>query len=193
VRGGVTGVKDSAGNALAADSTWSFTTAAAGACPCSLWPASAVPANASWADGNSVNLGVKFTSTQAGFITGVRFYKGAGNTGTHIGALWSSTGTLLASATFTNETATGWQQVNFATPVAIAANTTYVASYLAPNGGYAANGGFFASTGVANAMLSAPATGVVGGNGVYRYGAGNLFPNASYNATNYWVDVVFTP
>jgi YVTN family beta-propeller protein len=193
VRGGATGVKDSAGNALAADSAWSFTTAAAGACPCSLWPASAVPANASWADGNSVNLGVKFTSTQAGFITGVRFYKGAGNTGTHIGALWSSTGTLLASATFTNETATGWQQVNFATPVAIAANTTYVASYLAPNGGYAVNGGFFASTGVTNAMLSAPATGVVGGNGVYRYGAGNLFPNATYNATNYWVDVVFTP
>jgi YVTN family beta-propeller protein len=193
VRGGATGVRDVAGNALAADSTWSFTTAAAGACPCSLWPASAVPANASWADGNSVNLGVKFTSTQAGFITGIRFYKGSGNTGTHIGALWSSTGTLLAQATFTNETATGWQQVNFAAPVAITANTTYVASYLAPNGGYALNGGFFASTGVTNAMLSAPATGVVAGNGVYRYGAGNLFPNATYNASNYWVDVVFTP
>ncbi len=193
VRGGAAGVRDLAGNALAADSTWSFTTTAAGACPCSLWPATAVPANPSWSDPNSVNLGVKFTSTQAGFITGIRFYKGAGNTGTHIGALWTASGTLLASATFTNETATGWQQVNFATPVAIAANTTYVASYLAPNGGYAFNGGFFASTGVTNGVLSAPASGVVAGNGVYRYGTGTLFPNATYNASNYWVDVVFTP
>jgi YVTN family beta-propeller protein len=193
VRGGASGVKDAAGNALAADSSWSFTTGAASACPCNLWPGSTVPANASWNDAGSVNLGVKFTSTQAGFITGIRFYKGAGNTGTHIGALWSSTGTLLAQATFTNETATGWQQVNFATPVAITANTTYVASYLAPNGRYALDPGFFASAGITNAMLTAPATGAAGGNGVYRYGAGNLFPNGTYNAANYWVDVVFTP
>ena len=38
-------------------------------------------------------------------------------------------GQLLASAPFTNETASGWQQVNFPAPVNIAANTTYVASY----------------------------------------------------------------
>ena len=61
-----------------------------------------------------------------GYITGIRFYKGSGNTGTHVGHLWTSTGTLLATATFSNETASGWQQVNFATPVAITAGTTYV-------------------------------------------------------------------
>ena len=38
-------------------------------------------------------------------------------------------GTLLASATFTNESASGWQQVNFSNPVPITAGTTYVASY----------------------------------------------------------------
>ena len=32
--------------------------------------------------------GVKFRTTQAGSITGIRFYKGAGNTGTHVGSLW---------------------------------------------------------------------------------------------------------
>ena len=55
---------------------------------------------------------MKFRSDVAGQVTGVRFYKGSGNTGTHIGNLWSSTGTLLASATFTGESASGWQQVN---------------------------------------------------------------------------------
>ena len=85
-----------------------------------------------------VELGVKFRADVSGFITGVRFYKGAGNTGTHIGSLWTSGGTLLAQATFSNETASGWQQVNFGAPVAVTANTVYVASYFAPNGGYAA-------------------------------------------------------
>ncbi|MCA1466256.1 DUF4082 domain-containing protein, partial [Bradyrhizobium sp. NBAIM18] len=76
-----------------------------------------------------VEVGVKFTASVNGTITGLRFYKGSLNTGPHIADLWSSTGTLLATATFTNETASGWQQVNFSTPVAITAGTTYVASY----------------------------------------------------------------
>jgi hypothetical protein len=63
-------------------------------------------------------------------VTGVRFYKGgAANGGTHIGNLWAADGTKLASATFTGETASGWQEVNFATPVSITANTIYIASY----------------------------------------------------------------
>ena len=60
-------------------------------------------------------LGVKFTADVAGLITGIRFYKGATNTGSHSGTLWSSSGALLATAMFTNESASGWQQVNFAT------------------------------------------------------------------------------
>ena len=88
----------------------------------------ATPATIDSGDGNSVELGVKFTSEVAGTVTGIRFYKASTNTGTHIGSLWTSAGTLLASATFTSETASGWQQVSFSTPVAIAANTTYVAA-----------------------------------------------------------------
>ena len=76
--------------------------------------------------GAGVELGVKFTSNFNGTITGLRFYKSTANTGTHIGNLWSSTGTLLATDTFTNETDSGWQQVNFSIPVAITANTVYV-------------------------------------------------------------------
>ena len=38
-------------------------------------------------------------------MTGVRFYKSAANIGTHVGSLWTATGDLLASGTFTNESA----------------------------------------------------------------------------------------
>jgi hypothetical protein len=144
---------------------------------------------ASVGPGGPLELGVKFRSDVGGYVWGVRFYKGADNTGTHLGHLWTSTGALLGSATFTAETASGWQQVSFATPVAISANTTYVASYLAPNGGYAYDGGYFA-TATTRGPLRALASGEDGGNGVFRVGSG--FPTETYNAANYWVDVVFS-
>jgi len=108
-----------------------------------------------------------------------------------VGHLWASDGTLLATATFANETATGWQEVGFSSPVAIAANTTYIASYFAPVGHYSYNSAYFASTGVNSSPLTALANGVDGGNGVYRLATGGGFPNQSFNSNNYWVDVAF--
>ena len=81
-----------------------------------------------------VELGVKFEADDAGFITALRFYKGPTNTGAHLGSLWTSDGVNLASVLFTNETVSGWQQVNLPTPIPIDADTTYVASYHS-NGG----------------------------------------------------------
>src|SRR5207302_3339104 len=107
----------------------------------------------------------------------------------HTAELWNQAGSLLASATFSNETASGWQTVIFANPVAIAANTTYVASYHG-NGNYSADGNFFAGV-YTNGPLSAPASHSPGGNGVYSYGTSG-FPSDTYNATNYWVDVLAT-
>jgi hypothetical protein len=156
-----------------------------------IWSSTAAPATPSVGDSRSVELGVKFDSDVPGFITGIRFYKGSGNVGTHIGYLWSSTGTLLASATFTSETASGWQQVNFSTPVAITAGTTYIASYLAPNGHYSYDESYFTYSGVDNGVLHALSNTAAGGNGVFLYGSGG-FPNQSWDATNYWVDVVFS-
>jgi hypothetical protein len=151
-----------------------------------LFSSSDTPANLSDPDSVQVNLGMKFVTSQSGSITGVRYYKGAGDTGTHTGSLWTSTGTLLASATFTNETSSGWQTVTFSSPVTVTAGTTYVASYHS-NGHYTSTGGYF-STAHTTGPLTAPAS----GNGLYAYGNGNLFPTASYGSTNYWVDVVFS-
>src|SRR4029453_11959866 len=109
-----------------------------------------------------------------------------------VGSLWTSGGQQLATATFSNESASGWQQVDFASPVPVAANTVYVASYHAPDGHYAGDNLYFASSGVDNwpvHLLSSPAA---GGNGVYTYSAVPAFPSSTPQATNYWVNVVFT-
>jgi hypothetical protein len=194
VRGGATDprVKDLAGNALAADVTWTFTTAAPITCPCSIWASGATPANPLENDGGAVELGLKFRSDIDGFISGVRFYKGgAANGGAHVGHLWSSAGALLGSVNFTNETASGWQQALFQNPIQITANTTYVVSYFAPQGHYAADANHFASSGVDNAPLHALSNALAGGNGVYHYSPTGGFPADTFQATNYWVDVVF--
>ncbi|HUS26315.1 MAG TPA: DUF4082 domain-containing protein [Nevskiaceae bacterium] len=185
-----TGAKDLAGNALASSYAWSFTTTAT-ATNYTIWPSSTVPAVPSVNDPAAVELGVKFRSDINGYIKGVRFYKGGTNTGTHTGSLWSSSGTLLATGTFASETATGWQELLFTTPVAVTANTTYVASYHTVTGNYAATNFMFTSP-VNNAPLHALQDGADGGNGLYLYGAGG-FPTNTHQSSNYWVDVVFSP
>jgi hypothetical protein len=192
VTGGSAGVKDLAGNALASNYVSSFTTAAAASAAVTIWGAAATPAAIATNDSSSVELGLKFRSDVAGKVTGVRFYKGTTSTGTHTGTLWSGSGVKLATVTFTGETASGWQQAIFATPVAITANTTYVVSYHTNVGNYAYSSGYFAAAGIDKAPLHALSNSVGGGNGVFRYGA-TAFPNSTYNSTNYWVDVVFVP
>ncbi|RKG93648.1 DUF4082 domain-containing protein [Corallococcus terminator] len=152
---------------------------------------SALPAVAAANDSAAVELGVRFRSDAPGRIMGVRFYKGAGNTGTHTGSLWSASGSLLGTVTFQGETASGWQEARFATPVTIAADTNYVVSYHAPAGHYAVTDNGFASA-LAAPPLHAAANVAGAGNGLYRYGASG-FPTDSYQASNYWVDVAFQP
>jgi hypothetical protein len=163
-------------------------------CPCdTIWQPATVPATVDVLDNASIEVGVKLRSDAAGLITGIRFYKGPANTGVHIGNLWSSTGTLLATATFAGESSSGWQQVFFANPVQIAANTTYIASYFAPAGNYSADANFFASAGIDSPPLHALANGIDGTNGVYSYSANSIYPNSSYGAANYWVDAIYEP
>src|SRR5260370_327296 len=181
--------RDSSNN-YAVSTDFTFTTSAP--VPVTLWSASATPAVASQADSSSVELGLKFTSDVAGSISAIRFYKGSANTGTHVGSLWTNSGTLLATATFINETASGWQQVGLGTPVSISANTVYVVSYHVPSGGYSIDRNYFANAGYDNAPLHALRDGASGGNGVFLYGANTAFPINTYLSTNYWVDVVFS-
>jgi hypothetical protein len=161
-------------------------------CPCTIWASTAPPAVVDVGPDDPVELGVSFKSDFNGYVTGIRFFKSAANTGAHVGNLWDSNGNLLASATFTGESASGWQQVSFPNPVAVTANTVYVASYHAPAGHYSVNGYYFANSGVDNAPLHAPQNGSGSPNGPYAYGSPSVFPSSTYNSANYWVDVVFT-
>ncbi|MDQ1588790.1 MAG: hypothetical protein QOJ77_1955, partial [Microbacteriaceae bacterium] len=150
-----------------------------------------VPKIADAGDASAVELGMRFSPTVDGYISGVRFFKSAANTGTHTGSLWSSTGTRLATVTFTGETASGWQTANFASPVAVTTGTTYVISYTAPNGHYSSVAQYWAYRG-----SSAPPLSTTGGfgalpAGVYNTAPGN-FPTDSYQGSNYYVDTVYT-
>ncbi|MEI7977312.1 MAG: SdrD B-like domain-containing protein [Bacteroidota bacterium] len=157
-----------------------------------IWPTYAIGSVPNTVDNASVELGVKFRSSTNGIIKGIRFYKLASSTGTFVGKLYTSSGTLLSSATFTT-TASGWQEVLFTTPVSVVANTTYIASYYAPNGGYAFDANYFTASAIVNGDLKALKDGEDGGNGVFYYGVGGGFPNNTYYSANYWVDVVFAP
>ena len=124
-------------------------------------------------------------------MTGVKFYKSALNTGTHTGSLWSvATGQLLATGTFTNETASGWQLLTFPVPVQVTAGTAYVASYHTGAGHYAADQFAFTFGPRTMAPLVAPQDLPATPNGVFHAGA-SAFPDSTYRSTNYWVDVLF--
>jgi hexosaminidase len=151
-----------------------------------IWDTTDLPA-ARYTEGQPLELGLRFQPLVPGRAVGVRFYKAVGDTGTHVGRLWSSTGTLLASATFTGEREYGWHEAAFAGPVQLTPGATYVVSYNTPNGIYGATGGAL-QTARNVGVLAAPA----GGNGVFRVGQG-VFPTESFGATNYFADTVFDP
>ncbi len=80
---------------------------------------------------------MKFRSDTDGLYLQPAFtYKGSNNAGTHVGSLWNNNGTLLAGPHSPASRPRAGSRVDFATPVAITANTVYVASYHAPNGKY---------------------------------------------------------
>ncbi len=112
---------DNQGNAVSTGKSWSFETArppsVPGVCTCTLFDDSLRPERLHDPDTTSVTLGVRFAPEVDGTVTGVRFFKGPENTGTHTGTLWSMSGAALATGTFANESSTGWQTLMFNQPV----------------------------------------------------------------------------
>ncbi|WP_324672205.1 N,N-dimethylformamidase beta subunit family domain-containing protein [Hymenobacter sp. GOD-10R] len=159
-------------------------------CPCTVFQPTEAPANNPYNDNQAIQLGMRFRASSDGYITGARFYKQSGNTGTHTAQLYNNAGVLLAEAVFTSESASGWQEVPFPSAVAVTANTTYVISYHSSAGNYSAtNPGFDVAK--VNGPLRGLANGEDGANGVYKYSATPAFPTDNYQTSNYWVDVVF--
>jgi hypothetical protein len=160
--------------------------AQAAPCECNVF---GTPTGQTLNGGSPLEVGFKFKPSVDGFVSGVRFYKQGSMSGTHTGHLWTMGGVSLATATFSSESASGWQSVTFSSPVAVTANTMYVASVDMADGSYLATANYFTAD-IVNGPLTAPSTINAGGNGVYSATTG-AFPASTFNATNYWVDVAF--
>jgi hypothetical protein len=127
---------------------------------------------------------MKFRLARSGTIIALRYWKASGDTGTHVGRIWSSSGTLLAAVTFNGESDSGWQQQALVDPLIVQPNTTYLVSV---------NVGSRYPTSL-NALTSSIVNGDIssvadGNNGVF----GNPFalPTGSYQNSNYFRDIVF--
>jgi hypothetical protein len=151
-----------------------------------IWPLVTLPQNPDVGADKRVTLGVQFTTDVPGLVKGIRFYKSAANTGTHTAILWDSVGSQLASATFSNETESGWQEVTFPVPVVITSGQTYTASYRCRNGHFASDPDYFPNAAANNGPLHAI-------DSVFSYGSSQTFPTENFRNTNYWVDVLFSP
>jgi hypothetical protein len=153
------------------------------------------PANPSESDPNAVTLGLKFYVTQPGTISAIRFYRGHSNSNGYTARLYTGAGAMLGQVKLPSDArhfAAGWETGTFAAPISISENTTYVVAYYTSNGDYGVTD-YGLTNGVMNGPLVAPASAGVGGNGVYTYGSSFQFPTSTYEASNYFVDVDFTP
>ena len=149
-------------------------------------------------DGAAIMVGAFIYPSVAGSVLGVRFYKGATNTGTHVGYVWKlnqATYDVVSThqVTFSGETPSGWQRMDFATPVAVGAGDIFLVGVWMPAGGYGYTLNAFAST-VTAGSLNGLADNTVSGIRNGRYGLTQELP-LSHNgqATSYWVDVAFQP
>ena len=126
--------------------------------------------------------GIEFSTSVNGQITHIRFWKAAGETGVHTGRIWTASGQQLAEATFTCETASGWQQVPLSTPLQITAGTRYKVTYNVQN--------IVAKT--FNALSSPISSGPFTGWGSSFSTPAGSFPTTG-STSNLFADVVFKP
>ena len=126
-----------------------------------------------------------------GYITAIRFYKGAQNTGAHVGNLWTGTGTLLATVTFASESASGWQEVAAADPRRDHREYDLRRVVSHEHGLLRRRRRLLRDTAVDNGPLHALRDGQDWGRTASTGTGAAAFPNQTFNSTNYWVDVVF--
>ncbi|NBR65349.1 MAG: DUF4082 domain-containing protein, partial [Actinobacteria bacterium] len=133
-----------------------------------------------------LELGLKMSSSADGWVRKVTFYKYAGDNSVHTANVWSSTGILLASQNFADETESGWQSVTLNNPVRIDANQSFTVSVFSD--AYRFNGSF---TNSLPSRTSGPLTII---DGFYRYTNVSAYPNQTVNLQyNVNLEFAFVP
>lgn len=135
--------------------------------------------------GTAYELGMQFETNFSGKITGMRYYRTSSEGGSHTGHLWDEDQTLLATVNFSGETASGWQQATFASPVNIVPGRTYMVSsnihshYPSEVSGLA--------TSISNGEIYSLAA---SSNGAFTTSVGS-YPSSTYSQSNYFRDIRF--
>ncbi len=151
----------------------------------SIWPDSLTPQTAADPETSRVTLGVRFSSSSPGQVESLQIYRTSKNSGKRVGKIWTAAGKLLTRVTLPATDRPGWQTVGLPSPLTIAADTNYVAAYVAPHGRYA-------NTQHALSPSDPQVTkDLTAWQGVYTYGRG--VPTRSWHDSNYLVDVVVNP
>ena len=152
-------------------------------CPCSIWDNALRrdPERGHKRDRSRRQVPLR----QPGYITGLRFYKSAGNTGTHVGHLWTRRRHPAGRGALHRRDGVRLAAGQLRQPVRDQRRHDLRRLLPRPHGSYAPDA--TSSRRVDNAPLHAPA----GGNGVFTYNGG--FADLTPATANYWADVVFAP
>ena len=151
------------------------------------------PAATETGDPEGYELGVKFQATADGQITALRYWRGdadSWDSDTRMLNLWTGAGEKLASVeVISGRGESGWQTAEIANAVDVTAGATYVASY-GTQDNYANTVNYFehGQTTNVDGTLALPS----GSMGVFETDIGR-YPTQTWNASNYWADVVFAP
>ena len=159
-------------------------------------------------NGAAITVGATIVFAADGQVTAIRFWAPGTNTGTYTGALYevtsdddpagSGTGDLLVSAAVAsgNITAGAFNDITVAS-VDVTAGTYYRAAVHCTSGRIVATGAAFASAAITNGNVTdiqhgtATPLGTLH-NGAFTEGVSLSYPATSFNATDYFVDVVFS-
>jgi hypothetical protein len=142
-------------------------------------------------DGDPGAVGLRFMSTVAGEITGIRFYRFAGSGNGQIGYLFDESHAELAEANFPPDTL-GWVTAEFTTPIAIEADTPYMAVQYLPSGYVPYKINVFTSDVTVGNLTAYEDEGGVGlRNGTFCVCGAGSYPEGGFSAVNWFVDVEF--
>jgi hypothetical protein len=159
--------------------------------------ANASPVSPADPSASPLEVGVRFTVSTPGDVVAVRFFRASSNPSGYVVHLWAPNGVLLATAAVPSDVGKpiGWREQAIA-PTRLTPSNVYIASYFSDNGACAFTAHGLASA-VKNGPLTAPASGDSGtdGNGVFDYVPNPLTtpPASTFEETNYFVDVQFSP
>ena len=133
----------------------------------------------------SYSLGLKFSTSEPGYISSFAFYKPENESGNHKFTLWDAGGRVLYSCDAAPSDTSGWSVTKLQKPIHIDENSVYTLSYVS-NKSYNSTLNFFKVPTIKGKVKALK--------GVYSKDiSGKTMPEKTYKNLNYFVDFSFIP